>query len=106
MPIVEYIFWITKEHKTPKFNKETFRYTEVWSIPPVINPNHPATFPNLLVEQCIVATTDIGDLVLDPFLGSGTVSEVARKIKRSFIGIEINPEYCEVAEERLAQGVL
>lgn len=106
MPIVEYIFWITKERKTPKFNRESFHYQEIWTIPPKINPNHPATFPEELVKRCILSTTDELDIVLDPFLGSGTTTRVAKDLKRKFIGIEINPDYCEIAEERLAQGVL
>jgi len=106
MPIVEYVFWITKKRKTPKFNAHAFHYKEVWEIPPSINPSHPATFPNQLVERCVLATTDENDIVLDPFFGSGTVAEVCKLTHRNFIGIEINPEYCKVAEERLAQGVL
>jgi len=47
-----------------------------------------------------------GDLILDPFVGSGTTARAAKNLKRDFIGIEINPDYCKIAEERLAQGVL
>jgi len=47
-----------------------------------------------------------GDLILDPFIGSGTTARAAKDLKRNFIGIEINPDYCKIAEERLAQGVL
>ena len=46
------------------------------------------------------------DLIFDPFLGSGTTAEACKLLKRNFIGIEINPDYCKIAEERLAQGVL
>jgi len=46
------------------------------------------------------------DIIFDPFLGSGTTALACRKLKRNFIGIEINPDYCKIAEERLAQGVL
>ena len=45
-------------------------------------------------------------IILDPFLGSGTTAEACKLLKRNFIGIEINPDYCKIAEERLAQGVL
>lgn len=47
-----------------------------------------------------------GDTVLDPFSGSGTTAKMAKLMGRQFIGIEVNPEYCEIAEERLRQGVL
>ena len=101
MPTVEYIFWITKKQNTPKFNKEAFKYKEVWEIPPSVNPKHPATFPEELVKRCILATTDKNNIVLDPFIGSGTTGVVAKKLGRRFIGIEINPEYCEIARKRI-----
>ena len=47
-----------------------------------------------------------GDTILDPFMGSGTTGGAARDMRRDIIGIEINPDYCKIAEERLAQGVL
>jgi len=50
--------------------------------------------------------TNENDVVFDSFLGSGTTAEACKLNKRNFIGIEINPEYCKIAEERLAQGVL
>jgi DNA modification methylase len=48
--------------------------------------------------------TKEGDIVLDPFMGSGTTGVVAKKMKRKFIGIEINPEYCRCAEERILKA--
>jgi len=101
MPTVEYVFWITKERKTPKFNKKAFHYKEVWEIPPKQIPYHPAPFPEELVKRCIDATTEKGDIVLDPFAGSGTTAVVCKQLNRNFIGIELNPEYCKIAEERL-----
>ena len=47
-----------------------------------------------------------GDLILDPFAGSGTTALACKDLKRNFIAIEINPDYCKIAEKRLAQGVL
>ena len=55
------------------------------------------------MEPCILAGCPEGGIVLDPFLGSGTTAVVARKLGRMCIGIEINPEYCRMAEERIAQ---
>lgn len=106
MPIVEYIFWITKERKTPKFNKKAFHYKEIWEISPKINPNHPATFPEELVKRCIEATTDKGDLVLDIFNGSGTTTKVAKMLDRKFIGFEINPKFIKYAKKQLSQQTL
>ena len=62
---------------------------------------HFATFPPKLVEPCILAGSRKGDLVLDPFAGAGTTGLVALEHKRRFLGIELNPEYVAMAEERL-----
>jgi site-specific DNA-methyltransferase (cytosine-N4-specific) len=64
---------------------------------------HFATFPVKLVEPCILAGTMRDDYVLDPFLGSGTTGLAANLHERSFIGIELKPEYIEIARARLAQ---
>jgi DNA modification methylase len=66
---------------------------------------HFATFPEDLVIPCIKAGSKEGDIVLDPFIGSGTTGFVAKKFGRSFIGIELNSDYCKIAEKRLAQEV-
>ena len=68
--------------------------------------NHPAIFPEALARDHILSWSNEGDLVLDPFSGSGTTSKMAKLMGRRYIGIEINPEYCEIAAERLRQGVL
>jgi DNA modification methylase len=62
---------------------------------------HFATYPPALVEPCIAVASRPGDLVLDPFIGSGTTGLVAASMKRRFIGIELNPKYLEIAERRL-----
>jgi site-specific DNA-methyltransferase (cytosine-N4-specific) len=62
---------------------------------------HFATFPPKLVELCILAGSEKGDIVLDPFFGSGTVGEVCMKQERKFIGIEIKEEYADLARKRL-----
>jgi DNA modification methylase len=72
----------------------------------VANPDNPegmhrATFPEALVEPCIAAGSRAGDTVLDPFAGSGTVAVVALRAGRDFIGIDLNPEYVEMARRRI-----
>lgn len=64
---------------------------------------HFAAFPPELPELCIKAGSREGDIVLDPFFGSGTTGWVAQKLGRKWIGIELNPEYIKMAEERLSQ---
>lgn len=66
----------------------------VWSIPNKGFPGaHFATFPKDLVRRCILAGSRYGDVILDPFMGSGTVAQAAADLGRQFIGCEINPEY-------------
>lgn len=66
-------------------------------------PDHPAPFPLDLPLRLILLYTNIGDVVLDPFLGSGTTALAAKMTRRRYIGYEIDPKYCKIAEERLAQ---
>jgi site-specific DNA-methyltransferase (adenine-specific) len=63
---------------------------------------HFATFPPKLVEPCIKASTRPGDFILDPFFGSGTVGVVAQELGRRYVGIELHPEYVNLAVGRLA----
>jgi DNA modification methylase len=63
---------------------------------------HFATFPEELPETCIKAGTKEGDIVLDPFFGSGTTGVVAKRLKRDWIGIELNSDYADIARKRLA----
>lgn len=68
--------------------------------------DHPAIFPEALARDHIVTWSNEGDIVLDPFSGSGTTAKMAKHNGRRFIGIEINPEYVEISKKRLSQGVL
>lgn len=63
---------------------------------------HFATYPPDLIEPCILAGSRINDTILDPFFGSGTTGLVALRNNRSFIGIELNPDYIEIAKKRLS----
>ena len=71
-----------------------------WSMPE--NTEHPTQKPEKLLAKILLASTKENDLVLDPFLGSGTTSVVAKKLGRKYIGIEIEEIYCCWAEKRLA----
>lgn len=65
------------------------------------NTEHPAQKPEKLLAKLILASSKPGDLVLDPFLGSGSTSVTAKKLGRRYCGIEMNREYCMIAEKRL-----
>lgn len=67
---------------------------------------HPAMFPELLAEDHIKSWSKQGDIVLDPFMGSGTVAKIAKKLGRKCIGIELEQKYLDIAVERLKQEVL
>lgn len=70
-----------------------------WSMPE--NTEHPTQKPEKLIAKIILASSKPGEIVFDPFLGSGTTSVVAKKLNRKFVGIEIDPYYCCLAEKRL-----
>ncbi|MBQ7648410.1 MAG: site-specific DNA-methyltransferase [Paludibacteraceae bacterium] len=84
--------------------------SDVWQIAKVTSganrsseerTTHPAQFPEDLIKRAVLGFTNEEDLILEPFLGSGTVGAVAMELNRKFIGFEINKEYCEVAKRRL-----
>ena len=56
-----------------------------------------------MVEPCILAGCPVGGVVLDPFLGSGTTGAVAKRLGRQYIGIDLNPVYCQAAEKRIRE---
>jgi len=62
---------------------------------------HPAIFPELLVKRHIESWTNEGDLIYDPFMGSGTTAKVAKELNRNYVGSEISSEYCDIIKERL-----
>lgn len=73
-----------------------------WSM--AENTAHPAQKPEKLVAKIMLASSSEGDVVFDPFLGSGTTSVVAKKLRRHYFGIEVEPRYCVWAEQRLAMA--
>lgn len=78
----------------------------IWRITQEMSKDHPAPFPLRLAKDNILSWSDPCDLVLDPFSGSGTTAKAAKELGRRFLGLEINPEYCAIAERRIAQQVL
>jgi DNA modification methylase len=79
----------------------------VWNIPlGKFRGAHFAVFPEQLVECCILAGTSECDLVLDPFIGSGTTAVVARRLERHFLGLELVPDYAEMALKRVREEVV
>lgn len=67
--------------------------------------SHFATFPPALIDPCILAGSRPGDIVLDPFMGSGTTAQVALQHGRQYLGCELNPEYGTLQEDRIAKAV-
>ena len=123
----EYIFFFSKDKKKWTFNLDDIaipsvnyrpdRYktqfknpSDVWKIPLVSGNSiertgHPAQYPEKLIERIILATTNKKDLVLDPFMGSGTTANVAKKLGRNYVGYETNKEYIDIANKRLKKNV-
>ena len=78
---------------------------DIWTInTSAFRGKHYACFPPKLVKTCILAGCPEHGLILDPFMGSGTVGMVAKKMNRQYIGIEINRDYCQLAKKRIEEG--
>ena len=74
----------------------------VWTVPTKpLAEAHFATFPPELITPCVLAGSNKNTTVFDPFMGAGTTALVAARYGRSFIGIELNPEYIKIAERRI-----
>lgn len=102
----ESILWFTKDKW--KWNQESVGYGSFWKIPPLRTPSgklHPVEFPLEIPNRCISATTDFNDIVLDPYMGSGTTGFACVQLGRKFIGIEKEPKYFDVACRRIDDAV-
>lgn len=101
LPTYEVIYLIVKPKFTlaPKANA----YGDVWEFTQEMKNDHPAAFPVDLIHRIVASTS--AKVILDPFMGSGTTAVVAQSLKREFIGIDISPEYCEMAEKRLEKNI-
>ncbi len=124
-PRYEYVFWFTKNKDNYKFNLDAVkipalnyrpdRYksqlknpSDVWKISMVSGnfeerTEHPAQYPERLIERIIGCSTNENDIVLDPFMGSGTTAAVAKKMNRQYIGYEIIQDYVDIANKRIAK---
>lgn len=98
----EFIFLFSKS-RWYDFNREALQGDEdVWDIATTAVDGHSAAYPVALAERCILAATTPGQVVLDPFAGTGTTGVAAIRHDRGFVGIEINPMYALAADRRLA----
>lgn len=95
--------WVQTEQGGFRLTHPSNLWTDIsvpfWSMPE--NTDHPTQKPEKLIAKLILASSQTGDVVLDPFLGSGTTSAVAKKLGRRFVGIEIDEFYCCLAARRL-----
>ena len=101
---------LVKKHGAGKPYKETKPRGNVWSYAVGTEQDsdgtHPAIFPESLAKDHISSWSNPGDVVLDPFAGSGTTIKAAKELGRQAIGIEINPEYVKIINNRLRQDAL
>lgn len=97
LPTYEVIYLIAK----PKFKlaPKANALGDIWETPQEMKNGHPAPFPVKLIDKIVSSTTS--NIILDPFMGSGTTAISALNFKRKYIGIDISPEYCQKAEERI-----
>ena len=109
-PTAEKIFWLIKSSPTNSRTIKFYRHRLpvsfqgcTWKISPEKNVKHPAPFPLILPELCILATTDENDLILDPFAGSGTTLIAAHNLKRSYLGFDLSRQYQKLFNQRLIQ---
>lgn len=97
LPTYEVIYLIAK----PKFQliSKANAYGDVWEFTQEMNNDHPAAFPVKLIDRIVSSTA--ARIVLDPFMGSGTTAISALNFGRDYLGIDISPEYCEMAKKRI-----
>lgn len=104
-----YIFWKPGEYvvNRARLSAEEWKewgYRQIWEIPSVrANDIHQAMFPIELASRVIKLYTDKGDIVLDPFLGSGTTAIAAIQLKRAYIGIELLEQYASLSKSRIKE---
>lgn len=97
LPTYEVIYLIAK--KDFRLAAKANAQGDVWEIPQTRDNPHPAPFPIALAERCIASTN--AQIILDPFIGSGTTAAAAQNLDRDWIGIDISEDYCKMAAERV-----
>lgn len=97
LPTYEVIYMICKKNFV--LAKGANSYGDIWEFTQEMKNSHPAPFPVALIERIISSTN--AQLILDPFMGSGTTAIAAKNLNRHFVGIEISPDYVELAKSRL-----
>lgn len=101
MPANEWIYWIVKDEKRVFFDKEKSAFrTNIWRMNTDKNP-HPAPFPYIMAANIINCCSKEGDIVYDPFMGSGTTALASVKLGRQYIGSEISEKYVQMANEKI-----
>ncbi len=100
LPTYEVIYLIAKPDF--KLSAKANGVGDVWEFTQEMKNGHPAPFPVALIDRIIGSTE--AQVVLDPFMGSGTTAVVAMGLKRHYVGIELSPDYCEMAEKRIAKN--
>lgn len=97
LPTYEVIYLIAK----PKFKlvDKANSHGDVWEFTQEMRNDHPAAFPVKLIDRIVASTT--AKIILDPFMGSGTTALSAINYKRHFVGIDLSPEYCDMAKKRI-----
>jgi site-specific DNA-methyltransferase (adenine-specific) len=100
LPTYEVIYLITKEGF--RLKDGAYAHTDIWKITQARDINHPAPFPVELPRRAISSTD--AQVILDPFMGSGSTALAAKELNRDFVGIEVSPKYRELALSRLACG--
>ena len=96
-PINEYLFWVQKNKKSRTYfdRHNSIMNKSIWEISSDNKNKFPAPFPKQLPLNCILSCSKIGDIVYDPYSGSGTTCLAAKELNRNFIGSEISKEHCE-----------
>jgi len=105
MPTTEWIFWVKKNAESkPKMDRSKMPFKKnVIRIPPDTKNKHPAPFPLSLANNFVLGCTDIGDVVYDPYMGSGTTALACVINNRKFVGSEISKAYYNAACKKIAQ---
>jgi site-specific DNA-methyltransferase (adenine-specific) len=98
---VEEDIYILGKNSKFKWNQNCAKYLSIWDIQPSPKNGHPAPFPIEIPRRLILAFTSEGDLVLDPYCGSGTTCLAAKQLNRFYIGIEREEEYVMLANKRI-----